>query len=141
VSWLVAFSPAPYHLLAAMLADEPAGGARDKLIGSEGSAKLQLLATGARSWGAWKGEHCLACAGLAPLDPAPGFEAWFVCRPELSGDLLLFVRLARLTLAELPDDAIVMARVETGHAPGERLARLLGFELAAPGVWERRKDR
>jgi len=138
VTSLIRLAPAPYHTLVWMLAGDPF--AHQKLVAPSGFAKLQLLAPGALSWAVWGGERPLACAGLMPLEPvgaARRFEAWFTCDPDLAPYMRGFVRLAQLTLRELPDNAIVVARVDPGHAPGEKLARLIGFRPGEkPGLWE-----
>jgi hypothetical protein len=152
---LVRASPAPYHALAAMLAQDRATQANRKLLAPDGFAKMQLLAPGARSFGFWRDGACVACAGFMPLlhptpalradPPPPGegeigrYEAWFTCLPGVARDLKSFLRLAQLTLDELPQDAIVEARVQPGWKPGEALARLLGFEHLGGDLWERIK--
>jgi hypothetical protein len=141
---LIRFSPAPYHALVAMLNDDPSVAYERKLLGSAGVAKAALLPD-AYSFGFAQDGFCLACAGFVPvgetLDGAPVYEAWFTCRPTLARHMLAFVRLAQLTLRELPHDAIVEAYVAPGWRPGERLAHLLGFKSAggsAPDLWEKR---
>lgn len=135
-------SPAPYHTLAAMLAAQESAGACPKPLNAESLAKLQLM--GGKTYGFHLAENCLACAGLAEvgdtLEGAPILEAWFACWPELGAHMLAFVRLAQLTLAELPHDAIVEAVISDGHRPGERLATLLGFtRTQTRDIWERRR--
>jgi hypothetical protein len=145
---LIRIRPAPYHALVVMLASDRDARAQRKLFGPDGFAKMQILSPGALSWGFWRGEHCVACAGLmsAPsrsglAQPLEGlhFEAWFTCLPGVARDLKSFLRLAQLTLDELPQDAIVEARVQPGWKPGEKLARLLGFERRGEDLWERIK--
>lgn len=81
----------------------------------------------------------MASAGFFDLAPEiPGeelSEMWFVCRPELGRHLVSFVRLARLTCRVAADHGTVRLRafVRAGHAPGGRLARLLGMERVATG--------
>lgn len=136
--------PAPYHHLIAMLAASPDGAAARKLLTPESFAKLQCLAHHTRSWGFASAGGVVACAGLLPIgadaDNRMRFEAWFACWPQLAPHMRSFVRLAQLTLDELPHDAIVEARVAPGWTPGEKLARLLGFSRGdAPDLWERRR--
>jgi hypothetical protein len=155
---LVRIRPAPYHALVVMLASDRDARAQRKLFGPDGFAKMQILSPGSLSWGFWRdGEQCVACAGLlwdhsrsaqslvgarnigAEAQPREGlrYEAWFTCLPAVARDMKSFVRLAQLTLDELPQDAVVEARVAPGWTPGEKLARLLGFERRDGDLWER----
>lgn len=88
----------------------------------------------------------LVVIGMVPL-PAerPGeelTELWFLCRPDIAPRLPGLVRLARLTLRRSAHGGVVRVRsfVRVGHAPGERLARLIGLLPAgrdgAFGRWE-----
>jgi hypothetical protein len=139
-------APAPYHTLVAMLCDRNNVSAYNKLASPETFAKLQILAKDARSWGfaRERDKATLACAGFVPLgvdgDGRPHYEAWFACWPQLAPHMRSFLRLAQLTLAELPQDAIVEARVAPGWRPGEKLASLLGFRrgsrLGQSDLWE-----
>lgn len=126
-------SPAPYHALAAMLAAEPAVRDYGPKLGGFGAARFNLAASGL-SFGVHDGAACVACAGFASRGPGH-YEAWFVCAPALAPRLRAFVRLAQLTLRELPQDATVEARVAPGWTPGERLAALLGFRHADGDLW------
>ena len=135
---LIVVWPAPYHALTAMLAacaDESA-----KLLGPDGYAKLQLLTEGSHSWGICHDGVYEVCAGLMPLDARSGarrFEAWFVCDRGAARRLRFFIHAAQLTLRRDFYDAVIEARIDPGHAPGEKLARLIGFlPGATPGLWE-----
>ena len=86
-----------------------------------------------RSWGLLHPVTgvAIACGGLHPHDGR--LEAWFVCGPHAADRLLEIVRWAQLTFSRLRQDGPIdiVAQVAAGHAPGQRLARLIGFELAA----------
>ena len=115
----------------------------DILIGKAGvfglAARHRSLT---RSWGAWDGDVCIACGGLAPAGDGV-LEAWFACQPRAARRLVPLARAMRLTLETIAETerVAIRARVAAGHEPGRRLAKLAGFHPlgAAAGVetWEK----
>ena len=73
----------------------------------------------------------VAAGGFYPEGPGR-FEIWMVCSEELKPHILPAVRFTRLTLGKLAQSGpvTVTARVQTEHEPGQRLAKLCGFEFA-----------
>ena len=126
--------PAPLADLAPMLAASLYAGAGPKIGVYEAAARH---AHRTRSWGAWRGEMCIACGGL--YDQGGALEAWFACRPEAGPAIGSIARQARLTLSLIAETERVeiFARVAAGWRPGERLARALGFTLLEAGSVER----
>lgn len=121
--------PAPLLPLAAMLSREEIAIGVRKLGGSPLQfARMQR--TLGRSWGFMHGDRALACAGLMPLPDQDGrrrLECWFAFDPEARSHMTPIMRAAQLTLACAADDALVVARVDQGWRPGERLAQIAGF--------------
>lgn len=74
------------------------------------------------------GGRAVACGGFIPLGDC--WECWFHASPEAAPHMLAFVRLARLTFADLPhsDPRPVETIVRT--PAGMRIARAMGFRLA-----------
>ena len=70
------------------------------------------------------------------------FELWLVISADASEHMLALWKIMRRTLARLGETQPVRIRalVRKGHAPGERMARLLGFEKSDPWgafhLWE-----
>ncbi len=127
--------PAPLADLAPMLAHGFHGGAAAKVGVYEAAARHAGLT---RSWGAWRGDVCVACGGLYAVSDL-AFEAWFACRPEAARAIGSIARQARLTLSLIVETERVeiFARVAAGWRPGQRLARALGFTLLEAGPVER----
>lgn len=83
----------------------------------------------------------VAVAGFAPIIERDAVELWLVTDPGAGAHLLPVLRRLRLTLAAFADHGVtVRAVVTTGHASGERLARLVGMRLVSArdgvGIWE-----
>ncbi len=127
--------PAPLADLTVMLASSFATGAGAKVGVYEAAARYQKLT---RSWGAYAGRLCVACGGLYPHGDG-ALEAWFACRPEARRAIRSIATQARLTLRLIADAERVeiFARVAAGWAPGQRLARAVGFRLLEAGAVER----
>ncbi|MAA97413.1 MAG: hypothetical protein CMN87_18240 [Stappia sp.] len=83
------------------------------------------------------GGDLLAVAYLWPT--APGWrEFCLTIRPAARPHMRALVRLAQLRLDAVAQTGLrVKAHVRPGHAPGERMARMVGFvpDRSAPGWW------
>lgn len=112
---------------------------------------LQVLRSLSFAWRERETGRLVAAGGFYPLPPAePGeehAETWFLCRPDLGGNMLEFVRLARLTHRRAAEYGPVRlsATVREGHRPGQRLARLLAYRrldvVNGYELWEWRSER
>lgn len=70
----------------------------------------------------------IVVCGLFPWKVAPALEAWFACRPEAGGRMQSVIRGMRTLLrTEMSRLVPTFCVVQPGHAPGERMARMLGF--------------
>lgn len=93
------------------------------------------------SWLFESEEAALALVGLWPFREHSVCVAWFACLPSLRSHIRRFVREARIVLAaQAAGEFILPSRTVTvvipGHAPGERLARLLGFEATGRMIYD-----
>ena len=83
------------------------------------------------------GGELLAVAYLWPADDG-WREFCLAIRPLARPHIRALVRLAQLRLEAIAHTGLrVRTHVRPGHAPGERMARLVGFvpDRAAPGWW------
>ena len=76
--------------------------------------------------GRWGNPRVLSLFGLAKMDDG-SFEAWFVCRPQFVRVLKGAIRHMRDLLAHYGERTPIRCTIKPGHAPGEKLARLLNF--------------
>ncbi len=109
------------------------------LVFAETQLEMDCLCRQIRGGAAWDAGDALPVALYGIYGQSGGtLEAWFACRPAAAKYLRPLVRFMRARLTEV-QPASVRCSVRPGHAPGERLARLLGFEGAkeivnAPGT-------
>lgn len=106
------------------------------------AAILQAARSDTVGW--YDGNRMIAVALFYPLDPErPGerlVELAFACLPDLADHLATFIRAARLTRAQIGQDASnrIRAHVRKGHRPGARLARLCGMKrVGSLGMFDR----
>lgn len=131
---LLLVRPAPLLAAAAML-DPASIPLKFRFHGATPLSIVQAYVAHGRSWGLVDPEGgAIACGGLYPMpmpaaDGAARFEAWFLCQGASAPRLIEIIRWAQLTFKAVAQDGPVeiLARVAEGHAPGERLARAIGF--------------
>lgn len=112
------------------------------------AARLQAVRSETLGW--YAGGKIIAAACLYPLDPEIESEDLreiaFACLPEAARHLVPIMHSARLIASRLAhiEGLLIRARVRAGHRPGQRLAVLAGFHLAAneggKEIWEWRSD-
>jgi hypothetical protein len=102
---------------------------------------VQLSALSAQIGGGMAWVTDFALFGLYILEPAnrkSDLEAWFVCSSACSARMISHLRVMR-GLLYLYKKHRIRAAIRPGHRPGERMARICGFEptdeyFHAPGT-------
>lgn len=91
--------------------------------------KLSEQFRGGKTWVALRDGKAMALFGLHEhREDGLTLEAWFQCLPRAAPRMLQLVRAMRTLLCvEMSRLRPTVTYVMPGHAPGERLAKLLGF--------------